>query len=297
MESDSERGEKRMIPAQMNYVRAESIEEAVSLLQENNGEGTILAGGHSLLPLIKFRITEPETLIDISRIPNLSGARIEDDRLIIGALTTHYDVSTNELVKEHIPALAKSASVIGDLQIRNRGTIGGNIAHGDPVADYPAIALALNAELAIQNEDGMEATPIDGFILGPLITMIPENGIVTEVSFEIPPTHTKQTYLKFFHPATAYPVVGVAAVAGVNDAGEIDYVRVGVTGVSDVAYRALEVEEALANKQPTEELIKAAAGLATEDGDMGEDLFASEEYRGHLTKVYVERALKEILLG
>src|SRR5690625_3102425 len=285
-----------MIPAQMNYVRAESIEEAVSLLQESNGEGTILAGGHSLLPLIKFRITEPETLIDISRIPNLSGARIEDDRLIIGALTTHYDVSTNELVKEHIPALAKAASVIGDIQIRNRGTIGGNLAHGDPVADYPAIALALNAELKIETEDGTEEMPLDGFVMGPLITMIPENGIVSEVSLELPPAHTKQTYLKFFHPATAYPVVGVAVVAGVDDAGVIDYLRVGITGVSDVAYRAEEVEEALLGKKPTKDVIKEAAELATEDGDMGEDLFASEEYREHLTKVYVKRALNEVLL-
>lgn len=284
-----------MIPSQMDYVRAKTVEEAVSLLQESNGEGTILAGGHSLLPLLKFRITEPGVLVDISRIPDLSGARVEDDRLVLGALTTHYDVSTNELVKEHIPALAKSASVIGDLQIRNRGTIGGNIAHGDPVADYPAIALALNAELAIQTEDGLDTTPVDGFVLGPLITMIPENGVVKEISFEIPPAHTKQTYLKFFHPATAYPVVGIAAVAGTNDAGEIDYIRVGVTGVSDVAYRATEVEEALDGKASTEELIKAAAQLATEDGDMGEDLFASEEYRGHITKVYVERALKEVL--
>lgn len=286
-----------MIPSQMNYVRAESVEEAVSLLEESNGEGTILAGGHSLLPLLKFRITEPGVLVDISRIPGLSGARVEDDRLVLGALTTHYDVSVNDLVKEHIPALATSASVIGDLQIRNRGTIGGNIAHGDPVADYPAVALALDAELTIHSEDGVDTTPIEGFVLGPLITMIPENGVVKEVSFEIPPTHTKQTYLKFFHPATAYPVVGVAAVAGVNDAGEIDYVRVGVTGAGDVAYRAREVEEALEGKKPTAELMKGAAQLAAEDGEMGEDLFASEEYREHLTKVYVERALKEILLG
>ena len=285
-----------MIPAQFDYVRAKSAQEAVQLLKETDGEGTLLAGGHSLLPLLKFRITEPGTLVDISKIQELKGVRIEEDRLIVGALTTHDEVVNDPTIEENIPALAKAASVIGDIQIRNRGTIGGNLAHGDPVADYPAIALALNAELKIETEDGTEEMPLDGFVMGPLITMIPENGIVTEVSLELPPAHTKQTYLKFFHPATAYPVVGVAVVAGVDDAGVIDYLRVGITGVSDVAYRAEEVEEALLGKKPTKDVIKEAAELATEDGDMGEDLFASEEYREHLTKVYVKRALNEVLL-
>ncbi len=285
-----------MIPAKFNYVRAESVEEAISLLAKSDGEGSILAGGHSLLPLLKFRITEPGILIDISRIPGLKGVRKEENRLIIGALTTHYDVSTNELVKEHLPSLAKAASVIGDLQIRNHGTIGGNIAHADPVADYPAVAHALGAELVVHNSDGEEITPIDELVIGPLITMLSEDSIITEISIEIPPTQAKQTYLKFFHPATDYPVVGVTAIAGVNEEGVVDYVRVGVTGSSDVAYRAFEVENVLMDKKPTLQNIKEAAQAAAEDGDMGEDLFASEEYREHLTKVYVERALKEVLI-
>lgn len=296
MASYSEGGKKQMIPAKFNYVRAESVEEAISLLVESDGEGSILAGGHSLLPLLKFRITEPGTLVDISRIPGLTGVRKEGDRIIIGALTTHYDVSINDLVKEHLPALAKAASVIGDLQIRNRGTIGGNIAHADPVADYPAVAFALDAELTVHSSEGKEVMPIDELVIGPLITTLSEDSIITEVSIAIPPAATKQTYLKFFHPATAYPVVGVAAIASVNDAGEVDYVRVGVTGSGDMAYRAIEVEDSLLNKKPTLENIKEAAQAATEDGDMGEDLFASAEYREHLTKVYVERALKEVLL-
>lgn len=285
-----------MIPAQFDYVRAKSAQEAVKLMKETDGEGTLLAGGHSLLPLLKFRITEPGTLVDISKIKELKGVRVEDDCLIVGALTTHDEVANDKTIQENIPALAKAASVIGDIQIRNRGTFGGNLAHGDPVADYPAVALALDAELKIETEDGTEEMPLEGFVMGPLITMIPENGVVTEVSMEIPPAHTKQTYLKFFHPATAYPVVGVAVVAGVSDAGEVDYLRIGLTGVSDVAYRAEEVEDALLGKKPTEHLIKEAAELAAEDGEMGEDLFASEEYREHLTKVYVKRALNEVLL-
>lgn len=285
-----------MIPAKFDYKRAKTVEEAVQLLKDSDGEGTILAGGHSLLPLLKFRITEPGLLVDISKIEGLKGARIEEDRLVVGALTTHYDVSKDELILEKIPALAKAASVIGDLQIRNRGTIGGNLAHGDPVADYPAVAIALDASLKVVSEDGEEDIPLEGFVLGPLITSIPETGMVTEVSFELPPAHAKQTYVKFFHPATAYPVVGVAVIAGVDENNEIDFIRVGITGVGDVAYRAEEVEDALEGQTPSAELIDEAAQLAAEDGDMGEDLFASEEYREHLTKVFVKRALKEVLL-
>ncbi|WP_153731531.1 FAD binding domain-containing protein [Sporosarcina obsidiansis] len=285
-----------MIPTQFDYVRADSVKQAIELLQDSNGEAKIIAGGHSLLPIMKFRITEPGKLVDISRIAELKGVKIEDDRVIVGAMTTHYEVANDPIVKQNIPVLAEAASQIGDIQIRNRGTIGGNIAHGDPVADLPAPALALDAELIIEGEDGMEAMSVDGFTLGPLITLLPENSIVTAVSFEIPPSHAKSTYLKFFHHATGYPVVGVAAVTGVNEDGVIDYARVGITGVGEVSYRARAVEEALVGQKVSEEVIQAASELATTDGEMGSDLFASEQYRENLSKVYTARALKSVLL-
>lgn len=285
-----------MIPAKFDYVRADSVKQAIELLQASDGEGTIIAGGHSLLPLMKFRVTEPGKLVDISRIPELKGIKKEGDRVIIGAMTTHYELANNPIVKEHIPVVADAAGQIADIQIRNRGTIGGNIAHGDPVADLPAPAFALNADLLIEGEDGADTMSIDGFIIGPLITMLPENSIVTGVSFEIPPAHAKSTYLKFFHHATGYPVVGVAAVAGVDANGVIDYVRVGITGVGEVSYRASAVEEALLGQKLSEEAIEAAAKLASEDGEMGSDLFASEDYRENLSKVYTARALKSVLL-
>ncbi|CAM4287377.1 FAD binding domain-containing protein [Lacicoccus alkaliphilus] len=284
-----------MIPSQFKYVSAQSIEEAISMLQEANGEGKILAGGHSLVPLLKFRITTPGTLVDITRIPGLKEVRVEDGRLIVGALKTHFEISRNETIIENIPSLAKTASETGDLQVRNYGTIGGNIVHGDPVADYPAIALALDAELKVEGEDGTEMMPVDGFALGPLITMMPENALVTEVSFEIPPEHVAQTYLKYTHPATGYPLVGVAAIAGTDSGGAIDYIRIGITGVSDVSYRARPVEEHLMGKKPSKALIEEAAALATEGAEMGSDLFASPEYRAHITNVYVRRALHEVL--
>jgi carbon-monoxide dehydrogenase medium subunit len=284
-----------MIPSQFKYVRAQSVEEAISMLQEANGEGKILAGGHSLVPLLKFRITTPGTLVDITRIPGLKEVRVEDGRLIVGALKTHFEISRNETIIENIPSLAKTASETGDLQVRNYGTIGGNIVHGDPVADYPAIALALDAELKVEGEDGTEMMPVDGFALGPLITMMPENALVTEVSFEIPPEHVAQTYMKYTHPATGYPLVGVAAIAGTDSGGTIDYIRIGITGVSDVSYRARAVEEYLMGKKPSGTLIEEAAALAPEGAEMGSDLFASPEYREHITKVYVRRALHEVL--
>ncbi|RWR11954.1 xanthine dehydrogenase family protein subunit M [Siminovitchia fortis] len=285
-----------MIPAKFDYVRADSIEQAIQLLQESDGEGKLIAGGHSLLPLMKFRLTEPGTLIDISRISELKGVHKDGDRVVVGAMTTHREAATDPVIKEHIPILAEAARQVGDIQIRNRGTVGGNIAHADPAADLPAAAIVLDAELTIQGEEGEETMSLDSFIIGPLITMMPENSIVTSISFAIPPSHTKSAYLKYFHPASGYPVVGVAAVAGTDSNGKIDYVRVGITGAGDMVFRAEAVEEALMGQVPSESVIDSAAGLAVENADMGSDLFALEEYREQLCKIYTARALKSVLL-
>ncbi|MBD8004115.1 FAD binding domain-containing protein [Bacillus norwichensis] len=285
-----------MIPAKFDYVRANSVEQAIQLLQESDGEGKLIAGGHSLLPLMKFRLTEPGTLIDISRISKLKGVRKAEDRIVVGAMTTHREAATNLIIKEYIPVLAEAARQVGDIQIRNRGTVGGNIAHADPAADLPAAAIVLDAQLTIQGEDGEETMDLDSFIIGPLITMMPENGIVTNVTFAIPPSHTKSTYLKYFHPASGYPVVGVAVVAGTDNDKKIDYIKIGITGAGDIVFRAETVEQALMGQIPSEAVIDSAAGLAAENADMGSDLFASEEYREQLCKIYTARALKSILL-
>lgn len=285
-----------MIPAKFDYVRADSIEQAIQLLQESDGEGKLIAGGHSLLPLMKFRLTEPGKLIDISRISELKGVRKAGERIIVGAMTTHREAAADPVIKEHIPVLAQAARQVGDIQIRNRGTVGGNIAHADPAADLPAAAIVLDAELTIQGEDGEETMSLDSFIIGPLITMMPENSIVTNVTFAIPPSHTKSTYLKYFHPASGYPVVGVAVVAGTSSDGKIDYIKVGITGAGDMVFRAEAVEDALMGQTLSESVIESAAGLAAESADMGSDLFASEEYREQLCKIYTARALKSVLL-
>ncbi|MBY0123729.1 xanthine dehydrogenase family protein subunit M [Bacillus sp. S/N-304-OC-R1] len=283
-----------MIPSKFDYVRVHSIDEAVQKLHEFNGEGKLIAGGHSLVPLLKFRLSEPGALIDISRIAELKEIHKDGNRVVVGALATHFQVANDPIVKEHIPVLSQIVSVIGDLQVRNRGTIGGNIAHADPAADLPAAAYVLEAEVAFQGEAGSETMSIDSFIVGPLITMLPENSVLTSISFAIPPAHTKSSYHKFFHPASGYPVIGVAVVAGVGENDVIDYIKIAITGVGDVPFRATSVEDKLLGQTLSEALIKDAAQLAAVDGEMASDLFSSEEYRRNLCKVYTERALKSV---
>lgn len=284
-----------MITDAFAYTRAQSVEEAVRLLEESGGEAKVLAGGHSLLPLMKMRLTSLEKLIDIGRIPELKGVRQQGDRLEIGALTTHAEVAKDPLVQEKFPALAEAAAKIGDIQVRNRGTVGGNIAHADPASDLPALAVAFDAEIEVQGMDGKEIFHADEFFLGPLITALPENGVLTSISLAIPPAGAKSTYLKYPHPASGYAVIGVAAAAGKGSDGTIEYVRVGITGVGDVAFRAEAVEQTLLGNKPTETLIREAADKAAAGQEMGSDLFASAEYRRHLCSVYTERALKKLL--
>lgn len=285
-----------MIPSSFDYVRAGSIEEAIHLMHESNGEGKFLAGGHSLLPLMKFRLTNPGVLIDISQITELRGVRKEGNRLVVGALATHRALYQDALVQAHIPVLGEAARTIGDLQVRNKGTVGGNLAHADSAADLPGVALALEAIVEVHGEDGKEAMEVEGFFLGPLVTALSETSVLTSVSFLIPPPHARSVYLKYAHPASGYAVVGVCAIAGVDEGGRIDFVRIGINGAADVAYRSASVEQALMGQKPTEETIRQASLLAAEDGEIGHDLFASESYRRHLCQVYTERALRQILL-
>lgn len=285
-----------MIPSTFSYVQAQSVREAIQLLQESNGEGKLLAGGHSLVPLLKFRLTTPGTLIDIGNVEELRGVRKEENRIVVGALTSYKQILRDPTVSEHLPVLAEAVRQIGDIQIRNRGTIGGNLAHADPAADIPGVALALEALLEIQGEDGAELVEADGFFLGPLVTALPETSILTSVSFLIPPDGAKSTYLKYAHPASGYAVVGVCAIAATDPDGLISFIRIGINGAGDIAYRARSVEDKLLGHSPTPERIREAAAMAAEEGEMGSDHFASAEYRKHLCTVYTERALRSILL-
>ncbi|HET7580581.1 MAG TPA: xanthine dehydrogenase family protein subunit M [Bacillales bacterium] len=284
-----------MITSAFDYARAESVEDAVQLLVESGGEAKLLAGGHSLLPLMKIRLTTLDKLIDIGQIDELKGVRKEGDRLVVGALTTHKEISRDPVVKRELPLLAEAASQIGDIQVRNRGTIGGNLAHADPASDLPAVAMAFDARFEMQGPNGKESLGVDEFFFGPLITALPENTVLTSISFSIPPEGVKSTYLKYPHPASGYAVIGVAAGIGKASDGTVNFARIGITGVGDVAFRAEATEQMLISQRLTAELIDEAAGKADEGQEMGSDLFASDHYRQNLCKVYTSRALKKLL--
>jgi aerobic carbon-monoxide dehydrogenase medium subunit len=280
-----------MIPSEFQYIRANSIEEAISLLKE--GDAKLLAGGHSLIPAMKLRLNSPAKLIDISRIAEMKGIKQEDGELVIGAMTTHYEIMTNDLVNKHLPILAQAAELIGDVQVRNKGTLGGSLAHADPAADWPASMLATDAVIVLAGAKGKRAIKAVDFFTGFFMTALEEGEIVTQIRIPMPSANTKSAYLKFMQPASRFAIVGCAVVMTGN--GTVDDIKVAFTGVSETPFRDTAVENALKGKKADAESIKNAADQAAEGVSILSDHFASEEYRKHLAKVYAKRALSEVL--
>ncbi len=280
-----------MIPSSFDYVAPESLEEAIRALSEGGEDAKLLAGGHSLLPLMKLRLAQPPALIDIGNIRDLKGIRDAGDQLAIGALTTHAEIEHSELVRTHCRVLSETAGLIGDLQVRNRGTIGGSLAHADPAADYPATILALGAEIDAVSANGKRTIKADDFFTGLLTTALNPDEIITEV--RVPKTSqdgTGAAYKELQHPASRYAVVGVAVWLRM-DGNTVDDVRVGVTGATDHAVRATAMEDELRGKTLDHALMDSASARASEGLDCLSDLFASAEYRAHLVQVYARRAL------
>lgn len=277
-----------MIPTAFDYESPRTLSEALALLASRE-EAKILAGGHSLLPAMKLRLTAPATLIDLGRIAGLSYIRDAQTQVAIGAMTTHAAVAASKLLRETSPLLAEAAECIGDVQVRNRGTIGGSLAHADPAADYPAAILALDAELVATSASGERVIAARDFFTGLFTTALRPNEILTEV--RIPKTLGAGTaYKKFSHPASGFAVVGVAAVVKLR--GEkIESAAVGITGATASAFRARAVERALRGKPAT--AIAPAAQHAAHSIEALGDTYASAEYRQHLARVYTRRALEE----
>ena len=276
-----------MIPANFDYEAPCTLDEALSLLS-SAPDAKVLAGGHSLLPAMKLRLAQPATLVDLGRIPELAYIRENGDAIAIGAMTTHAAISHSEHLKELCPLLPQTACQIGDVQVRNRGTIGGSIAHADPAADYPAALLALDAEVLVAGSKGRRNIAIKDFFTGLFTTALEPGEIILEVRV---PTTTgaKTSYQKFHHPASGFAVVGVAAVVRAK-AGKVESAAIGITGVADHAYRDAGMEKALAG-QPVS-VIPAVAAHAADGVEALGDYFASSEYRRHLASVYVRRALE-----
>jgi len=279
-----------MIPATFEYVRARSVREAISLLQQHGGRAKLLAGGHSLLPLMKLRLSQPEMLIDLGPVDELRGIREEGGSLVIGALTTHDEVANSPLVRERVPLLAECASQIGDVQVRNRGTIGGNLAHADPAADYPAAVLALEAQMECEGPAGSRTVPASQWFVDLLTTALGPDEVLCRVRVPVQTKGQGWSYIKLPHPASGYSLLGVACLVTV-DGGVCRDARVAVTGAGPKAVRLTKVEQALVGKRLEEAAVAEAARLASDGLEATDDLYASAEYKRHLAVVYTKRAL------
>jgi carbon-monoxide dehydrogenase medium subunit len=279
-----------MISAQFDYVRANTLDEALTLLAQNE-DAKILAGGHSLIPAMKLRLAMPPLLVDIGRIKDLSYIREEDGQIRIGAMTTHYQIESSDLLKKICPLLPECAGHIGDVQVRNKGTIGGSVAHSDPAGDWPAAVIALNAELVVASKNGERIIKADDFLVDLMTTALEPGEILREIRINKSSSRTGQAYVKMHHPASGFAVVGVAANLSLDGNGGCENASIGITGVSSKAYRATVVESALTGSALDEREIANAAAHAADGVDINGDLFASEDYRRHLAQVFTKRAI------
>lgn len=281
-----------MLPGEFEYHRASSVDEAISLIGQYGDDGKFIAGGHSLLPLMKLRLAEPAHLIDISRIPNLSFVRRSNDSITVGALTTHYQLEVDEELAKAAQVVPEAASHIGDVQVRNRGTVGGSVAHADPASDLPSVLVALDAEFVAKGPNGERAIKAADFFEDLMTTSLREDELLTEIRFQVPQGKAGSAYEKLANKASHYSVVGAAAIIIVGGDGNVQDCRVAFSGVSSKPIRATGVENALKGKQPTAENIAEAASHAAEGIDYAlSDIHASDEYRLAMTKVYAKRAL------
>jgi carbon-monoxide dehydrogenase medium subunit len=277
-----------VIPTRFEYARATSVDDALAKLKAANGGGKFVAGGHSLVPLMKLRLSEPQVLIDISRIPDLAGIRERDGKITIGAATVHHDVATSSLLRERSPVVSEAAATIGDPQVRNRGTLGGSIAHADPSADMPAVMLALNAEIHLKGLKGWRVVNATDFFKDLFTVDMAADEIIASIQFV--PVRTA-AYVKLYQRASHYAIVGVAAALEVSGATIVS-ARVGLTGAASHACRLTRVEDALTGERLSSETIERAAqaaplGLA----DVNSDIHASADYRRAMITVFTRRAL------
>ncbi|MFG2357068.1 FAD binding domain-containing protein [Streptomyces sp. NPDC048521] len=277
-----------MIPPAFEYTRPGSVDEAVRALADAGEEGKVLAGGQSLLPLLRMRLAFPELVVDVGRVPELRGVRDGGDTLVIGAMTTHHEVVHDPLVRRHAGLLAEATATVADPAVRHRGTLGGSLAHADPAGDLPAVALALDAELVVAGPGGRRTVPAREFFVDYLQSSLAPDELLVEV--RIPKTDGWSFHYEKFHPvAQSWAIVGVAALVRPDD-GHIAEARVGLTNMGSTPLRATAAEEALAGADSAEAVARAAAAAA-EGSRPSQDLSGSPEYREHLARVLTRRAV------
>jgi carbon-monoxide dehydrogenase medium subunit len=282
-----------MIPAAFDYIAPRTLDEAISALTDHEKDGKLLAGGHSLLPLLKLRLAHPGVLIDLNSIQGLNTISQQDDKIVIGALATHYQIESAELLKRRCPLLPQTAGEIGDVQVRNRGTIGGSLIHADPSADWPAAILALGGELELRGPKGERTVGAVEFFVGAMTTAIESNEILTEIRVPVFQRRSGSAYLKMAQQASGFAIVGVAVWLGIDAKGRCEGVGVGITGLSDKPVRAYAVEDRLRGNKLTAKLIEASAAHAADGIDPMEDIHADAPFRAHLARVYAAKAIHQ----
>lgn len=276
-----------MTPVAFNYQKVKTVEEAITALSSRDSK--ILAGGYSLLPAMKLRLNQPSKLVDIAGIASLKGIKEEDGEIVIGAGCTHADIARDKLIKSKLPFFAEGASIIGDVQIRNYGTIGGSLAHADPAADWPALVLAADAAIEVQGSNGKRRIQATDFFTGFFSTSLQESEMIIAIRIPVPADGTKTSYQKFSQPASRFAVVGCAVMRYPDGKTNIAF-----TGVSDNAFRDADAEAAVSGKTINDESVAAAMNAAAEGISISGDHFASEEYRKHLAKIYLKKALQAV---
>ncbi len=284
-----------MIPAAFDYAAPGTLEEAFALLEEYGDEAKILAGGHSLIPMMKLRFAEPGRLIDINNIPGLSYIKEEDGYLKIGAMTRESDLERSDLIPGKYQIFLDASKLIADPQGRNMGTIGGNIAHGDAANDHPAVMLAMRAEVVISSSEGSRVVPIDEFFYGFYMTAVQPHEILTEIRIPIPGQHTGNAYHKLERKVGDYATAGVAAQIGMDAQGVCTYAGIGLTNVNPVPMVASRSEELLKGNVLTDDLIAQAAQYASEDCNPSSDLRGDEDFKREMVKVLTKRIINKAI--
>jgi carbon-monoxide dehydrogenase medium subunit len=285
-----------MIPAAFEYHAPKTLEEALRLVERHGDEAKLLAGGHSLLPLMKLRLAAPRYVIDIGHLHGMSYIREENGQTVIGALTTHAEIEQSTLLASTCPLLRETAAQIGDVQVRNRGTIGGSLAHADPGADYPASILALDAEIIAANTGGTRTIAARDFFVDMLTTQLHPGEILTQIRIAPRRPQSGAAYEKLHHPASGFAVVGVAANVLLGKGGKvIEQAAIGITGLAAKAFRAEAVERALSGKTVSEKAIDDASRNAAQGVEPLSDLAASAEYRREMARVFARRAITRAL--
>ncbi|HEV8472313.1 MAG TPA: xanthine dehydrogenase family protein subunit M [Methylomirabilota bacterium] len=280
-----------MYPAAFEYHAPSSVKEALGLLTKLD-DAKLLAGGHSLVPMMKLRLAQPKHIIDLRKVPGLTGIKEDKGAIAIGAMTTHWEVESSKILRAKCPVVSETASIIGDPAVRNKGTIGGSLAHADPAADMPATVIALGAEFVCQGPKKTRTVKVDDWFTGLMETALGEGELLVSVRVPALAKGTGAAYMKFAHPASRFAIVGVAAVITLDKSGTCTKAGVGLTGAGTRAVRAKGVEAGLTGKRLDAAAIEAAAAKAADGVDVQADLQGSVEYKAHLCRVFARRAIE-----